>query len=703
MTINTLVCYAAALLSLSLAVLVLWRGSRSFAHRTLAIGMVLLAVDHVSLGLSLQTPSPLQIFRLYQFRMCLDSLFPGIWLLFSLSYGRENHREFLSRWKWIASILFALPLALIAAFHDSLLVNIYMLDSASGWLIQLGWAGRAVEIFLLIGTVIVLMNLEKTLRAFTGSMQWQIKFMVLALGGFCAVKIYLYSQALLYSGFETSLAVLSGGTLIVADLGILIALLRAHLSDIEIYLSPTLLFNSLTVLATGIYLLVAGVLAGLLGSLAPGSAFSLEFQALFMFLALMALALLLLSSQVRQRLKNLVHRHLVHPRYDYRTEWINYTQKTLSVLDLHELCGAVAKMVSETFAVPSVTIWLFDESRQSLNLGGSTMISAAESGSFASQGETVARLMQVLPSKPVPLDLLAPGSDSNTRIKTALTTHFRDDRIRYYVPLNAVGSLTGFMVLGERIDAIPFSLEDLDLLKTIALQTASNLLNLQLSERLRIAKQMEAFQSMSTFLVHDLKNLASTLSLTTQNLPIHFDNPEFREDAISAISQGVTKIKTMCSRLSSLNGKLELQLVESDLNALVNDTLSQLNGFTKGSVSLNLQAVPNLALDAEQLEKVVTNLLLNAHEAAGKKAQVRVETGRQGDWAVLSVSDNGCGIAPEFLQQSLFQPFKTTKKKGLGIGLFHSKKIVEAHGGKIEVESAEGKGSTFRVLLPLKN
>jgi signal transduction histidine kinase len=83
------------------------------------------------------------------------------------------------------------------------------------------------------------------------------------------------------------------------------------------------------------------------------------------------------------------------------------------------------------------------------------------------------------------------------------------------------------------------------------------------------------------------------------------------------------------------------------------------------------------------------------------KGEIQVATEQRDGWIVLIVKDNGAGMSEEFLRHSLFRPFKTTKKQGMGIGLFQSKKIVEAHGGKIEVESKEGLGSTFRVFLPL--
>jgi putative PEP-CTERM system histidine kinase len=212
---------------------------------------------------------------------------------------------------------------------------------------------------------------------------------------------------------------------------------------------------------------------------------------------------------------------------------------------------------------------------------------------------------------------------------------------------------------------------------------------------------MEAFQTMSTFVVHDLKNLASTLSLTMQNLPIHFDNPDFRDDASRIIEQSVAKVNNMCNHLSMLSKKVELKKVETDLNELINTSLSCLNGSTKVSLIQDLNPMSKLMIDPEQVQKVLNNLLLNANEAIGNGGEIRLATEQRDGWVILSVSDNGCGMSKEFMEHSLFRPFKTTKRQGMGIGLFQSKMIVEAHQGRIEVESELGKGSTFRVFLPL--
>jgi signal transduction histidine kinase len=141
--------------------------------------------------------------------------------------------------------------------------------------------------------------------------------------------------------------------------------------------------------------------------------------------------------------------------------------------------------------------------------------------------------------------------------------------------------------------------------------------------------------------------------------------------------------------------------VASDLNDVVAGVLADWDGIAGVTLVKNLRPGLAILLDREQMAKVVTNLVLNASEAIAPSGQIRIETSQSNGWAVLLVADDGCGMAPEFVRHALFRPFQTTKKKGLGIGMFQSKMIVEAHGGRIEVESEMQKGTTFRVLLPI--
>jgi signal transduction histidine kinase len=152
-----------------------------------------------------------------------------------------------------------------------------------------------------------------------------------------------------------------------------------------------------------------------------------------------------------------------------------------------------------------------------------------------------------------------------------------------------------------------------------------------------------------------------------------------------------------------LRQNTSLKPVASDLNQLVQEALKCLDEAKGLQVVRDLGELPGIMLDPDQISKLIVNLALNAREAVGAGGRIEVRTRADSSWVVLSIADNGCGMPAEFISRSLFRPFQTTKKQGIGIGMFQCKMIVEAHRGRIEVESAQGKGTTFRVLLPVQN
>jgi putative PEP-CTERM system histidine kinase len=257
------------------------------------------------------------------------------------------------------------------------------------------------------------------------------------------------------------------------------------------------------------------------------------------------------------------------------------------------------------------------------------------------------------------------------------------------------------MVVGDRVVGVPFTVEELELLKAIGEQMGAGLYSIDLSERLFESREMEAFQTMSAFFVHDLKNTASTLSLTLENLPKYFADPAFREDALKDIGRSANRIENVIQRLTSLRHKLDIRPVATNIGSLVENTMDMLGDAVSSRVVRKLDDVPDVPLDPEQVGKVITNLVLNACDATPSGGEIRLDARMDGDAVVLSVRDSGCGMSHAFIEHSLFRPFRSTKKDGMGIGLFQSRMIVEAHGGTMEVESEEGHGTTFRVRLPV--
>ena len=701
MTFHALLACTSALLSSGLVIFILCARRRTVVHWSFAVGMSAIALMEAFMALRIQSVQLSEAVYWKFLSYMAAALLPGSWLLFSLSFGRSNYQELIARWKYALVVAFACPIALVVGGRQALFAGLTYIPTSAPWLLPLAWAGYLFHLFLLLSDVVILMHLERTLRAVVGSTRWQIKFIVLGLGAFFAAQIYTSSQALLFSSVEVSIESIKAYAVIIADCLIIISLARNRHFNVNIYLSRTILHSSITVVIVGIYLLTVGLLTKVINYF--GSNLNLPLGTFFVFLALVGLTIVLLSDELRHHVKRFISRHFYRSYYDYRQEWTAFTGRTAMVVHVKELCTTVCTILSETFGVPSVTIWLADEEiPDHVTVCGSTAFSdtAPYPPEVTEQG--MIALVQCIREHQMPVDFETVSEPQVRELRQDHASYFRAAQIRYGVSLVAGQQWLGFISLSDRHTKDTFTLEDCDLLKIMADQTAANLLNLQLLQRVVHAKQMETLQALSAFFVHDLKNLAAKLSLMVQNLPLYYDNPEFRDDALHVIAGSVAKMNAMCGRLSLLTRELELQRTEVDLNELVQATLASLNGSLRVALTHVPSQVPRLRIDPEQVQKVLENLLLNAHEAIGTEGEIRIETAQQDGWVVLTVSDNGCGMSRAFMERSLFHPFQTTKSQGLGIGLFHSRTIIEAHHGRIEVASEEGQGSTFRVLLPVK-
>ena len=696
---NTLLSLIAVIFSLSLAALLLFRDVHLFVHRVFAVGMIALAVESVLTGMSARAIMPENVAYWTYLRFFTTAILPGIWLMFSLTFSRENYKEFISKWKWILLVFYILPLSIVIFFGKAFFIGIPLVSKEYLWVLRLAWPGLLFDVFIILGVIIILMNLERTLRMSIGRMRWQIKFMIFGLVTIFGARIYTVSQEILFKSLNISLYAINDAALLVGCFFIARSLFRTRNLNVTFRLSHTFLYNSLTGLFVGIYLITVGVLVKIAIYFERGE--NIALRAFIVLIALAGLLALFLSDRLRKKIKIFISRNLHRPLYDYRKEWTRFTENTSSVTDINELCVVATKMVSKTFDALSVSIWLLDESRDHITIGGSTAISPDTSRDDILTEENVLNLAQIISRERLPIDFDFSNPVHSKKLEGLDEDFFDKTRIQYCLPLSVGEKMIGLMTIADRVGLEPLSIEDFDLLGTITSQVAANLYNLILSEQLRKAKEMEAFQTMSAFFIHDLKNLASKLSLTMQNLPTHLDNPEFRKDAFRSISQSIEKINLMYSRLTSLSEKIELNLIKANVNEVVTSAIASFDGSLREKILEDLKPVREMIIDPEQIQKVLTNLVLNAHEATGEEGKIEITTEQKGGWALIDVRDNGCGMSEEFIRKSLFQPFRTTKKKGMGVGLYHSKSIIEAHHGRIEVESSEGKGSTFTVRLPL--
>jgi signal transduction histidine kinase len=267
------------------------------------------------------------------------------------------------------------------------------------------------------------------------------------------------------------------------------------------------------------------------------------------------------------------------------------------------------------------------------------------------------------------------------------------------VPLIMHEELLGFVVLSQPRSRIRLNWEVTDLLKIAGNQAASYLAQQQSANALMVARQFESFNRMSTFIVHDLKNLIFQLSLLVTNAEKHRDNPEFQKDMMDTLDNSVKKMKLLLHKLNSgdsIEGPAPLSLDKLLTQAV------QLKSQFEPRPTLDL-ADTGLTLLANwgRMERVIGHLIQNAIEASARDGLVVVRLVRQGENAIIEIRDNGAGMSEEFMRSRLFKPFETTKSAGMGVGVFESREYIQELGGQLAVTSRVGIGTSFTMTLPL--
>ena len=398
---------------------------------------------------------------------------------------------------------------------------------------------------------------------------------------------------------------------------------------------------------------------------------------------------------MRAKFRVMVGKHFFSYRYDYREEWLRFTNTLSSQDGISAMGEHVVKGLADMVESPAGALWVKDPSglffaqTACWNMPVALVTEDARSKlcRFLLESGWVINLEEYrsLPRRYEQLDL----PEWLTSLPNAWLV----------VPLASGNVMTGFVVLATARTRIDVNWEINDLLKTAGRQAGAFLGQLQATEALLEVRKFDAFNRMSAFVVHDLKNIVAQLSLMLKNAERHRHNPEFQQDMLMTVEHSVERMRKLMMQLRE--GATPVDSPRGiDLSDLVKRIQTSKVAQGREVVLASLERV--LAKGHEdRVERVVGHIVQNALDATENGGEVRISLSQQGDYALVKVDDTGHGMSPEFLRERLFKPFQTTKPAGMGIGAYESFQYVHELGGKIAVESAVDVGTQVSLLLPL--
>jgi putative PEP-CTERM system histidine kinase len=602
-----------------------------------------------------------------------------------------------------ASLAPVQPLLVVLGFVELLQLTVELLLIASPFGGQFAdLAFHTVTLFRLLVAIGGLVLVHNLYGGAAPNARLALRWPALALAVQWGLDLNHYTVSYLLADALPALAALRG--LAAVAIGILIGLGLRHGSE-TLRFSPSraVMFQSASLMIIGTYLVFMVGIARWLAWV--GQELTAELQLAFAGSAAIVLAVFVSSRALRARLRVILAKHLFQHRYDYRQEWLRFT-RTIGRAGpddggLHErVIRAVADMTDSPAG-----LLLTQNEQGDLALASRWQWPTADVPAVAIPAAAV-RAFEIDRSGGfiVDLDELrgpdAPPRDHWAGPQLAVPDWLlAEPRAWAVVPLHHVDRLVGMVVLARPALARRLDWEDFDLLRVAGQQLASYLAEQTGQEALAEAGRFDDFNRRIAFVMHDIKNLASQLSLLARNAEAHAENPEFRADMLVTLRNAADKLNALLARLSRYGTTTVERLTPVAAAAVAKRVAAQ---FRVGHQVEMVRCDPCMVAGREELlEQVLVHLVQNAIDASEPGSPVFLQVACDQFHGVIEVIDSGTGMSAEFVRTGLFKPFVSTKPAGFGIGAYEARELVRAMGGQLDVESREGLGSRFTIRLPL--
>lgn len=584
----------------------------------------------------------------------------------------------------------------LAALVATLLAAAAVERLAAGAGGEMAALGAKFEIALrLLLAVLGLILIENLFRNTRPDGIWGIKFLVFGAGCIFVYDFYLYSDALLFGHVNADLFDARGAVNALAAPLLAVAAARNRSWAIELHVSRAAVFHTTTVVGSGAYLVAMAAAGYSLRTI--GGEWGVLLQALFLTGAVLVLLIALFSGSARARLRYVISRNFYSYKYDYRHEWRRLIARMSSPEG--QLQDRAIRAMADILDCPAGALWQRSPAGDAYH--------PAAGWNFPDHLPVLpadAPLVRFLAERSWIVDLDEIGGQPERYAGLALPDWFdRMPKPWIVAPIAHGQGLEAVLVLSQPRARKPLSGEDFELLKVVSRQLASYLAEEAALRRLVDTQQLEGFNKRFAFLIHDIKNITSQLSLMLSNAERHGSNPEFQADAMRTVRNAVEK-------MSKLLGQLRADRADAAPETRPAPAALALEPLVRRAVASWLGGQPAVAIEAaapsaaalvdpDAFEQVVAHLVQNAVEAAGPGGHVLLRLSVDPQYASLEIIDDGPGMDAAFIRNELFRPLATTKKSGSGLGAYQARELVRAMGGHLEVKSAPCAGATFRVSL----
>lgn len=633
--------------------------------------------------------------------MSLSSLYAAGQIEFHLDLKFVLFAEIFKLAAWSTLILSAKEKTsgIKALFKQPHIIKFYSLlicASAFAWFSAVYFDAEYKYVFLVLlaGNLLLLVMLEQFFRNTDSVARTSTWPLVIAVGGIATFDFIMFAQAVMVKQLDFDFWYARGFVYTLLIPFLLMSTRRMKDWSVNIYVSREIVFYSSMMLILGGYLLVMALAGYAINYF--GGQWSDLLSIGFLFLGGSVLVALLITDSLRRKVKVLISKHFFANKYDYREEWLKLIERLESNSDNNSYQTAV-EIFKSSFGIETGAI------AKKIHTGVFKFVYNDGLVITDSLRKPLTNIEKFNVEHNWIIDVeeyrAQPGVYKNLELNAQ---QLLQTRTRIIVPIYVNKALFGYFLLSEMKEGGRINWEDRDLMFAIAKQLGNfislNEANLKLAE----SKQFDAFNRMSAFLVHDLKNVQAQLALINTNAKRHRDNPEFVDDVFETVDSASTRLGKVLHQLRNKQ-MAHKENKEVSISHLLEKVVAQRN-VAQPQVSIVEVDNTQLVIDDETLHSVLNHLIQNAQEATKKDGWVKVKAcGIDGNLHI-AITDNGCGMSEEFIANRLFVPFDTTKgNAGMGIGVYEAKQFIEGLGGSMQVASFEGKGSSFNLSIPILN